>query len=155
MTRVACWVLRGVVSAIALALTSSVLPVHAQPIQREFGVQAYTLIGEEGRFGSALYVARRLGPRARISLLAGADVGSGQTIGRAEGLVHLLLSPSKRTGAGGYLAGGLAVDVAERSQARIVALVGVEGSPGGKQGWMLEAGVGGGWRVAAGWRWRR
>jgi hypothetical protein len=32
--------------------------------------------------------------------------------------------------------------------------LGVEAAPGGRHGWWLEAGAGGGVRIALGWRWR-
>jgi hypothetical protein len=34
----------------------------------------------------------------------------------------------------------------------LVLTLGLEASPGGRTGWFLEAGVGGGARIAAGWR---
>jgi len=37
----------------------------------------------------------------------------------------------------------------------LTALVGVEDAPGRTAGWYAEVGLGGGVRVAAGWRWRR
>ena len=125
--------------------------LSAQRVSREFGVQGYGLLADEGRIGGGVFGALRVGPRARLSLVAGGEGGGGGV----EGLVHLLLAPAKRRGAGAYVAGGLAADVADRTEAWIVALVGVEGTPGGGQGWVIEAGVGGGVRVVAGWRWRR
>ena len=156
-SRVAVGGRRGLAGgALVLALsmgTASVL--WGQRVRRELGVQGYTLLGTDGRFGVGLIGALRVGPRARVSLFAGADGGTGRMAGRAEALGHLLLSPGRKRGVGGYLAGGLAVDLVVRPEARIVALVGIEDRPGGRSGWALEAGVGGGWRVAAGWRWRR
>ena len=37
----------------------------------------------------------------------------------------------------------------------LVLLVGIESRPGGQGGWFVEAGIGGGARLAAGYRWRR
>lgn len=130
-------------------------PVAAQQVHREIGLQGYVLRGDADRAGGGAWVAWRAGPRGRISLFGGADRGEGTTTGRGELLAHLLVSPGRRQGAAPYLAGGLGVDVAGRSEARLVVLLGIEGAPGGREGWVLEAGVGGGWRVAAGWRWRR
>lgn len=157
MTRAACCVLRGRVSACALLVTLQALAsqASAQQVRREFGVEAYTLRATPDRVGGALYAGWRVGSRQRLSLLGGVDGGDGGTTGRAEALVHFLLAPGKKRGAGFYGAGGLGVDVAGRTEVRIVALAGIEGSPGGRRGWMVEAGVGGGWRLAAGWRWRR
>jgi hypothetical protein len=78
------------------------------------------------------------------------------TTGRGEALVHFLLTPTQRTGVGLYAAGGIGVDFTTDAAASwVVATLGAEGAPNGPSGWMLEAGVGGGWRVAAGWRWRK
>lgn len=151
------WVLRRRFASCVLFVALQLLaaPASSQQVHREFGVEAYTLRATPDRVGGALYAAWRVGSRQRLSLLGGVDGGDGGTVGRAEALVHFLLAPVKKHGAGGYAAGGLALDVADRVEARVVALLGVEGSPGGRQGWMIEAGVGGGWRLAAGWRWRR
>ena len=145
---------RTVLLAIALLL-GAVSRIHAQAVRRELGVEAYTLRATPDRMGGAVYAGWRVGPRARVSLLGGMDGGAGGTAGRAEALVHFLLAPDRKRGAGIYGAGGLAADIAGRTEARLVALVGVEQAPGARQGWMLEAGVGGGWRFGAGWRWRR
>jgi hypothetical protein len=134
-----------------LLLGSWSAELAAQRVNRELGVQGYGLFGDGPRLGAGAFGAFRVGPRARLSLLAGGD----DRAGRVEGMVHLLLAPARKRGVGGYLAGGLAADLAEEADARIVAVVGIEGTPGGRGGWVLETGVGGGWRVAAGWRWRR
>ena len=155
MTPTADCGLRACVAPVLFFYCASANPLHAQQIRREVGVQAYALLGDADRIGGGLYGALRVGPRARLSLFTGLGGGDGNTAGRVETLAHFLLAPGRKQGAGFYLAGGLAADVAERTEARIVALVGVEGRPGARGGWMLEAGVGGGWRVAAGRRWRR
>ncbi|MBW8771905.1 MAG: hypothetical protein JF590_01215 [Gemmatimonadetes bacterium] len=140
------------VAAMLLGASGSVL---AQGVRREFGVEGYTLRATPDRVGGGLYAGWRVGSRERVSIFGGADGGDAGAAARGEALVHFLLAPGKKTGAGAYAAGGLALDIADRAEARLVALVGVEGSPGARQGWMIEAGVGGGWRLAAGWRWRR
>lgn len=139
----------------ALVLSALGSRLSAQTIRTELGLQAYALLGDADRGGAGLYLARRAGPRGRISLFTGVGGGEGGASGRAEALVHLLVSPRRLKGAVPYLAGGLGLDVADRSEARLVALVGLEGSPGARRGWVVEGGVGGGWRLAAGWRWRR
>lgn len=145
------WIV-GLVLVLIPALGSG---LSAQSLHSELGLQAYTLFGNADQVGGGLLVARRAGPRGRISLFAGAGNREGRVTGRGEVLVHLLVSPGRRRGAAPYLAGGLGLDVADRTEARLVALVGLEGSPGARRGWVLEGGVGGGWRVVAGWRWRR
>jgi hypothetical protein len=41
------------------------------------------------------------------------------------------------------------------TQGYMVLGLGVESSPGARSGWALEAGIGGGFRIALGYRWRR
>ncbi|HVX87782.1 MAG TPA: hypothetical protein VG940_02560 [Gemmatimonadales bacterium] len=147
------WVRR--VAVVLLFTAPAPQCLTAQRIGREFGVQGYALLGDADQAGGGLFVARRAGPRGRISFFAGAGGGGQRVTGRGEALVHLLVAPGRRRGAAPYLAGGLGLDVATRSEARLVAVVGLEGSPGARQGWVIEAGVGGGWRLSAGWRWRR
>lgn len=73
---------------------------------------------------------------------------------RGELVAHFLLSPGARRGVGFYGLGGVAGLTGPRKRAYLMLGVGVEANPGGRSGWMLEAGVGGGVRIAAGWRWR-
>jgi len=70
-------------------------------------------------------------------------------------LVHFLLNPTRRTGAGVYGAGGVAVVGGPVDQGYVVVTLGVESRPGAPSGWFVEAGVGGGARLAMGYRWRR
>jgi hypothetical protein len=147
---------RRVVAGILLAVTCAG-PLEAQGrVRWELGPQVYALAGDRDHFGGGVYGAWRPEGRARLSLFAGAGSGEGGTVGRTEALVHLLLSPTRRKGAGVYAAGGIGVDLTRDAAASwVVATLGVEGAPGAASGWMLEAGVGGGWRAAVGWRWRR
>ena len=145
----------GVLAVVLLGSMLRSAGLQAQRIHRELGIEAYTLRATPDRVGGALYAAWRVSSRARVSLLGGMDGGEAGTVGRAEALVHFLLAPDRTRGVGIYGAGGLAADIVGRTEARLVALVGVEQAPGARQGWMMEAGVGGGWRFAAGWRWRR
>jgi hypothetical protein len=147
---------RRVAAGLLLAVTCAV-PLHAQQgVRWELGPQAYALAGDRDTFGAGLYGAWRPAGRTRLSLFAGAGSGEGVTAGRTETLVHFLLSPTQRRGAGVYAAGGVGVDLnADATASWVVATLGVEGAPGGTSGWMVEVGVGGGWRGAVGWRWRR
>lgn len=131
------------------------LPAAAQGIRREFGVQAITLLGRQGEWGAGLFGGVRPSTRARVSLFLGGGEVDRRGFARGELLADFLLAPGRKRGMTPYLAGGLAVDAAGRAEARIVALAGIEGDPGARRGWIVEAGVGGGWRFAAGWRWRR
>ena len=127
----------------------------AQGIHRELGIEALALLGDRTAAGGGLFFAIRPGSRARLSLLAAGGEVSGRGFARGELLGHFLLAPGQRRGIAPYVAGGVAVMSAGRTDTRIVALLGLEGRPGARQGWVLEGGVGGGWRLVAGWRWRR
>ena len=52
-------------------------------------------------------------------------------------------------------AGGVAAVGGPVDEGYLVLALGLEGRPGGPDGWFVEAGVGGGARLAAGWRWRQ
>ena len=123
-------------------LLGSVVIARAQQVHRELGLEAYTLRATPDRIGGALYAGWRVSSRARVSLFGGVDGGDGGTAGRVEGLVHFLLAPDRKKGVGIYGAGGLATDIAGRTEARIVALIGVEAAPGGRRGWVPS------WRTA-------
>ncbi len=138
---------------LALALCGAAR-AEGQEIRHELGLQGIVLAGEATSVGGGGYWAVRPSARARISLFAGGGRVDGRGFGRGEVLAHFLLAPAKRRGVEPYLAGGLALDHATRTDLRIVALLGIEGRPGARRGWIVEGGVGGGWRFAAGWRWR-
>jgi hypothetical protein len=53
-----------------------------------------------------------------------------------------------------YGAGGVAVAGGAVDQGYMVVTLGLEARPGARSGWFVEAGVGGGARLAAGYRWR-
>jgi hypothetical protein len=55
---------------------------------------------------------------------------------------------------GAYLAGGVAAVGGPADRGYLVLAAGIEDRPGARSGWFLEAGVGGGARLAAGYRWR-
>lgn len=147
---------RPVRTAVLLIMaTLGARAVRAQTIHRELGLQEITLFGDRVAVGAGGYWAARPSTRARVSLFAGGGRVAGRGFARGELLAHFLLAPGKRRGAAPYVAGGLAVDAAARTEARLVAVLGLEGRPGARAGWVVEGGVGGGWRVSAGWRWRR
>jgi hypothetical protein len=77
---------------------------------------------------------------------------------RGELLGHFLLSPEESRKAAFYFAGGIAgvegAGASTVSRGYLVLTLGVEAQPGAGSGWTFEAGVGGGVRLAAGYRWR-
>jgi hypothetical protein len=120
----------------------------------EVGVQA---VGTSSRPALAVaggYGALRTSGRTRVSIGLGAGVSDGDLAGRAELLAHFLLSPEQRHRAGFYVAGGVASVGGPVSRGYLVLTLGLEDRPRAKSGWAVEAGLGGGVRVALGYRWR-
>jgi hypothetical protein len=119
--------------------------------RREFGVEALFAASDPVFAGGGLYAAVRPSPRVRVALTASAGGIGGDLAFRGELLGHFLLTPLAR-GAGVYLGGGAALLADGDARGYVVALVGVESRPAARSGWFVEGGVGGGARVAAGWR---
>lgn len=103
---------------------------------------------------AGLYAALRTSARTRVSAGLGAGISGGELAGRWELLGHFLLSPGQPRGAAFYFAGGLAAVAGPEPGGYLVLSAGLEERPGGPSGWAVEVGVGGGFRVAAGYRWR-
>jgi hypothetical protein len=128
-------------------------PLGAQ-VPKEFGVEALALVRDSSLLGGAVYGAIRVSPRMRLALTAGVGGGDGGFGGRAELAGHFLLSPALVHGVGFYGGGGVAVEQRDDSRGFLELLVGVETDPGARSGWALEVGLGGGVRLAVGWRTR-
>jgi hypothetical protein len=139
-----------------LVLTATLLwsaPLAAQA--REFGIQAIGTASDPALGVGALYGALRTSNRTRLSVTAGVGGSAGELAFRAELLGHFLLSPNKRHGTGPYFAAGVAGVGGPVDRGYLVLTLGVEQRPGSGSGWVAEAGVGGGFRLALGYRWRR
>jgi hypothetical protein len=121
----------------------------------ELGGPAHGPAAEPAVGVGGVYGAIRTSNRTRVSAALAAGVCDGDAAFRGELLAHFLLNPTRRTGAGVYGAGGIAVAEGPVDQGYVVVTLGVEGRPGGRSGWFVEAGVGGGARLAVGYRWRR
>lgn len=122
---------------------------------REIGVQAIATTSEPALAVLGVYGALRTSGRTRLSLGVGAGVSDRELAWRGEVLGHFLLSPEERRRAGFYFMGGVAVVEGPVSRGYLVLALGLEQKPRASSGWAVEAGVGGGLRVAAGYRWRR
>lgn len=138
--------------AAAAPLVARELP--AQQVT-ELGVQAIGTASDPSMVTVGGYGALRASRRFRLSLAAGLGGSDGRIAGRGELLAHFLLAPGARRGIGGYAAAGVAATGGPVDQGYLVLTLGVESRPGAGSGWFLEAGVGGGARLAAGYRWRR
>ena len=138
-------------AAVAIAAPS---PVAAQRIA-ELGVQATALAANPGSMVGGIYAALRTSSRTRISIGAGVGAALGRAVVRGELLAHFLLNPTRRRGVAPYVAGGVALESEPVEEGYVVLTLGLESQPGAKSGWFVEAGVGGGARVAVGFRYRR
>lgn len=138
---------------VALATPSG--PAMAQePVGTEVGVQGLALLEDPHFVGGGLFGAWRPGGKTRLAFTLGLGTREDQPTGRGELLVHFLLSPGRVQGAGLYGFGGVAGEVGRRDHGALVLGLGLEGAPGRRSGWVVEAGVGGGVRLSGGWRWR-
>lgn len=138
--------------AAATSLAAAELP--AQQVT-ELGVQTVGTASDPLLLVGGGYAALRVSRRFRLSLAAGVGGSDGRIAGRGELLAHFLLAPRARRGVGGYAAAGVAAVGGPVDQGYLVFTLGVESRPGAGSGWFLEGGVGGGARLAAGYRWRR
>jgi hypothetical protein len=139
---------------LAAALGSGGAPAAAQQVT-EFGVVGIATASDPALVVAGGYGAIRTSRRTRISAELGAGVSDGRAAWRGELLAHFLLNPTRRGGVGIYGAGGIAAVGGPVDQGYLVLTLGLEARPGGRSGWFVEAGVGGGARLAAGLRWRR
>ena len=140
--------------AAVLALLLATSPADAQHIV-ELGVQGLATAADPAVAVGGVYGALRTSLRTRVSAALAAGVSGGDGAWRGELLAHFLLNPTRRRGAGLYGAGGIAVAGGPVDEGYVVLTLGVEGRPGAPSGWFAEAGVGGGARLALGYRWRR
>ncbi len=127
--------------------------LHAQQV-REAGIQAVVTASSPAVAVGGAFGGLRLSPRTRLSLFAGLGVAGGQVTWRGEALASFLLHPRRRHGLGWYLGGGVAAVGGAADRGYLILTAGVESNPGAGSGWALEAGVGGGVRLSAGYRWR-
>jgi hypothetical protein len=121
----------------------------------ELGVLGIATAADPAVGVAGVYGAIRTSFRTRVSAALAAGVSDGDPAWRGELLAHFLLNPTRLRGAGVYGAGGIAVAGGPVDQGYVVLTLGVEGRPGARSGWFAEAGVGGGARLALGYRWRR
>jgi hypothetical protein len=120
---------------------------------REFGVQGVVVAEDPAFVAGGLFAGLRTTRRMRLAATASVGSADGSTAWRGELLGHFLLNPGSRRAPGVYAGGGVAV-AGPDERGYVVILVGLEGTPGGRSGWAVEAGLGGGFRASVGWRWR-
>ena len=138
------------------ALTGT--PLSAQrPV--ELGLNGIATFASTDLVVGGVYAAMRPADRVRIALTAGVGTASDATAFRGELLGHFLLSPHASRGVGVYGLGGVALADAAFPEGRtargyLVLGLGAEAHPGRRSGWAVEVGVGGGFRLGLGYRWR-
>ncbi|MEO8200397.1 MAG: hypothetical protein ABI679_07750 [Gemmatimonadota bacterium] len=120
----------------------------------ELGFHALRTEAHADFLGAGAQLLFRPGGRARFVATMTPGALDGDFAMRGELLGQFLLNPrSRKTGI--YTGGGLAAVTASATEGYVVLMIGIESNPGGRSGWMLEAGIGGGVRVLAGYRWRK
>jgi hypothetical protein len=137
----------------AVAALAAAAPAGAQQV-KELGIHATGTLSDPALAVGGVYGAWRPSSRSRLSAALGLGASDGDAAWRGELLGHFLLAPARRRGAGVYLAGGVAVVGGPDDRGYLVLAIGLEDRPGGPSGWFAEAGVGGGARLSAGYRWR-
>lgn len=128
--------------------------VQAQRTQ-EIGAHSTLTTADPTAWVAGAYGALRPSSRVRVATQVGAGI-TGDAFGwRGELLWHFLLKPRERRRLGVYGGGGVAVAGGPDTEGYVVLVLGVEARPGAGSGWAFEVGVGGGVRIAVGYRWRR
>jgi hypothetical protein len=138
---------------LVVAAPAAAAPLPAQQVT-ELGVQAVGTASDPALLVGGGYAALRVSRRFRLSVGAGLGGSDGGTAWRGEVLAHFLLAPRQRRGLGGYAAAGVAAVGGVEEEGYMVLTFGVESRPGSTSGWFVEGGLGGGARIAAGYRWR-
>ena len=124
------------------------------PTGYEIGVQALATFAAPSFAGGAVSYGVRPGGRSRLVGLVSAGTRDGSLAGRGELVLQYLLAPDRRRGVGFYGSGGIGGVTGRQGSGYLVIGLGLEWAPGGRSGWMLEGGVGGGLRLSVGWRLR-
>jgi hypothetical protein len=140
-------------AALAATLLTGATPAVAQRVV-ELGVTAIGTTANPAVLVAGGSVGLRTSTRTRLSAALAGGTSDGDFAWRGELLGHFLLSPGRRTGVGLYGAGGVALAEGRVDQGYLVLTLGLEDRPGARRGWFVEAGLGGGARLAAGYRWR-
>jgi hypothetical protein len=127
-----------------------------RPAVTELGTVALATFARADLAAAGVSLGHRPG-QARVVLLVAAGERDGRAAVRAEATAQFLANPGARAGVTVYGAIGLAYVGADASPGAsyLTMFVGVERAAARPWGWFLEAGLGGGIRLAVGARWRR
>ena len=148
-----CW--RGKALALLGAGLAAAAPCRAQV--REVQVWGLAVASQPAMYAAGLGLAWRDNQRTRIAPAVALGVLGSRGFGaRADLAFHFLLDPYKRAGVAIYGGGGLTAALAGgRVTPYALLVLGAETAPGGTGGSFIEVGVGGGVRLAIGYRWRK
>jgi hypothetical protein len=149
------WCSPGRIVALLGAGLAAASPCRAQ--LREVQVWSLAVASQPALYAAGLGLAWRDNQRSRVApALALGALGNGRFGARADLAVHFLLDPYKREGMALYGGGGITAALAGgRVTPYALLVLGAERAPGGKGGAFIEIGVGGGVRLAVGYRWRK
>ena len=131
-------------------------PGQAQP-RHAVQVQGLTALADANFAGGGAGVVVGVGRRLAVGATFSAGGLDGAFAGRGELLALFVLNPFQRRGVRVYGGGGVAVTATgDATDERAVLLIGLERAGAPRAGWFVEAGIGGGVRLAAGLRvsWR-
>jgi hypothetical protein len=138
----------------SIALVFATRTASAQ-LTREWGAQVTAVSGRPAFLGAGGVWGWRPGTRDRVVIHGALGAAEHQVAARVEASWQFMLSPQTERGVGAYVGGGIAGQFAATSHGWLMLTAGLEQNPGRSRGWSLELGIGGGIRVAAGYRWRR
>ena len=128
------------------------VPLSAQR-GHDLQLHAIGLVGGREFVGVGGGAGLRFGSGLRAALVvSGGWLEPNRVAGRAELLASFHLAPFSRAGPTVYGGGGVAALAADSLRGYLVLLLGLEARPAAGGGWFAEAGVGGGVRVALGYR---
>jgi len=145
------------VAAVAAVMLATVGAAHRAAAQRpvDFRVVSVGTVTARRYVGGGAGASIALGARLRLGALATLGHSAGGLATRNELMVTFHLTPYRRRGPAAYAGAGAALLADAGGTAEYMVLVlGLEAHPGRAAGWFLEGGVGGGVRLAAGYRWR-
>jgi hypothetical protein len=145
--------LRSVAPGALLLAVVAAMPAAAQR-GWDAHVHALALVRDSTLLAGGVGGGLRMGRGLRIgATLSGGGLVEGGAAGRGEAMLAYHLSPPREGSVGAYAGAGIAGEVHGGDvRGLIIALLGVEARPWGRGGWFVEAGVGGGVRLAAGYR---
>jgi hypothetical protein len=126
-----------------------------QRATHEWGAQVTGTTGRPAMLGAGPVWGWRPGLRDRLLLHGAFGAAEHHAAVRLEASWHFLLNPQTRKGVGAYVGGGIAGQFAESTHGWLLLTAGVEQNPAAGRGWVAEIGLGGGVRLAVGFRWRR